>query len=198
MIDMPQTPPSAYEQVLTQKLTQCGLRASGFTVRYEPVLQSVEVVIGEGAGATGEHVECIRQAAGSEIVTIDNPVVRKAYDDRVAEVLRPAMLVSAKAELERHGALKDFPRRSAYPTDKGFAQALERQCGLAPGTVFVEGFGGLILRADAIDGGSFDKLTCVIAAAQYADAQGDRFSFGMIGNAQVADPDGGPPAKAGR
>lgn len=184
--------------MVTQKLVQCGLRASGFTVRYEPVLQSVEVVIGDDAGATEEHVECIRQAAGSDIVTIHDPVVRQAYDDRVAEVMRPVMLASARAELERHGALKDFPRRSAYLTDKGFAEALEQQCGLVPGFAFVEGHGGLILRADAIDSQSFDKLTCVLAAAQYADAQGDRFSFGLIGNEQVADPEGDAPTRAGR
>ena len=199
MVDMPQTPPPAYELAVTQKLVRCGLRADGFTVRYEAELQAVEVVIGEGAGATTAHVECIRQAAGSEIVTIHDSAVRHAYENRVAEVVRPAMLASARAALERHGALKDFPRRSAYPSDKGFAEALERQCSLAPGSVFVEQAGKLILRPDAFDGQSFDKLTCVLAAAQYAEARGDHFTFGIIGNEQVADdPEATGPAEQRR
>ncbi|KQN88878.1 hypothetical protein ASE90_18315 [Sphingomonas sp. Leaf67] len=199
MIDMPQTPPSAYEQVLVQKLVRCGLRPDGFTVRYEAELQSVEVVIGEGSGATKEHVECIRQAAGSEIVTIRDPAVQRAYEDRIGEVMRPVMLASAKTELERRGVLNDFPRRSAYPTDKAFAEALERQCGLVPGAMFVESAGGLILRPDAMGGESFDKLTCVLAAARYAQAQGDRFTFGIIGNEQFApDPEKAVPTRPTR
>lgn len=186
MIDMPQTIPSAYEQVLVKKLVGCGLRVEGFTVRDEAELQSVEVVIGEKAGAKIEQVECIREAAGSEIVTIQDPAVRQAYDDRIVEVMRPAMLASAKAELERRGVLNGFPERSAFPSDKSFAEALERQCGVMPGSIFVESHWGLTVQPSGMDAASSDKLACVLAAAYYATVRGDAFSFGIIGNEQAA------------
>lgn len=105
---MSETPPT-YEQVITSKLTACGLRSGGFTVRYEPELQSVEIVIGKAAAASVQHIDCIREAAGYEIVTIEDPAVRKAYDERVSEALGPTILADSQAVLERHGALSGFP-----------------------------------------------------------------------------------------
>lgn len=101
MIDMPQVPASAYEQVLTQKLLQCGLRNGGFTVKYEDELQSTLIVIEQESEASAGLFDCIKQAVGYEIVTFEDPELQKAYLDRVFETLRPKMLADARAELEK-------------------------------------------------------------------------------------------------
>ena len=188
MVDMPQVPPPAYEQVVTQKLLQCGLRDGGFTVKYENELQSVEIVIGKEAGATSEKIECILQAAGDEIVTFNDPEMNKAYQDRVFAYVRPRMLSDAQAELERRGILDGFPDRSKYGSDKLFAEALERQCGMKPGSFFVQSRWGLIghhklgrqSKADE------DRMFCMFTAVMFVTARGDDFKFGFVGNEAVA------------
>jgi hypothetical protein len=45
-------PPPQFEQVVIQKLSECGLRNGGFTVKYEGELQSFLVVVGKEAGAS--------------------------------------------------------------------------------------------------------------------------------------------------
>lgn len=188
MIDTPQVPPPAYELVLAQKLLQCGLRKGGLTVKYEDELQSVEIVIGKEAGASAEHFDCIKQAAGYEIVTFKDPELQQAYEDRVFETQRPKMLVDARAELERRGVLDGFPERSKFGSAKLFAEALERQCGMKPGSFFVQSQWGLIgqpklgrqSKADE------DKMSCLMAAIMYVSAKGEDFKFGFIGNEAFA------------
>lgn len=188
MVDMPQVPPPAYEQVVTQKLLQCGLRDGGFTVKYEDELQSIEIVIGKEAGATSEQIECILQAAGDEIVTFREPEMQKAYQDRVFAVFRPKMLADARAELERRGVLDGFPERSEYGSDKLFAEALERQCGMKPGSFFVQSRWGLIgqPKLDRQSKPDEDRIVCMMTAIMYVTARGEDFKFGFVGNEAVA------------
>lgn len=183
MIDMPQVPASAYEQVLTQKLLQCGLRNGGFTVKYEDELQSTLIVIEQESEASAGLFDCIKQAVGYEIVTFEDPELQKAYLDRVFETLRPKMLADARAELEKRGALDGFPERSKFDSDKLFAEALERQCGMRPGSFFVQSQSGLIgqpkRRQSKADE---DTMGCLMAAVTYVNAKGEDFKVGFIGN----------------
>jgi hypothetical protein len=187
MVDMPQVPPPPYEQVLTQKLLQCGLRSGGFTIRYEDILQSVEIVIAKEADASPEQFDCIRQAAGYEIVTFEDPEFQRAYQDRAFEELKPKMLADAQAELEKRGALAGFPKRSEFHSDKLFAEALERQCGMKPGSFFVQSQWGLIGqpklgRQTKVEQ---DRMSCLMAAIMYVNAKGEDLKFGFIGNEAV-------------
>ncbi|HWK36344.1 hypothetical protein [Sphingomonas sp.] len=188
MIDMPQTPPPAYEQVVTQKLLQCGLRDGGFTVKYENELQSVEIVIEKEAGASAANLDCIREAAGYEIVTFKDPSLQQTYQDRVSEVLRPKMLADTKAELEKRGLLDGFPERSKFGSDKLFAEALERHCGMKPGSFFVQSQWGLIGQPKLGRQSKADetKMSCLTATIMYVSAKGEDFKFGFIGNEAVA------------
>lgn len=188
MVDMPQVPPPAYEQVVTQKLLQCGLRDGGFTVRYEDELQSVEIVIDKEAGATSEQIECIRQAASNEIVTFKDPELQKAYQDRVFAAFRPKMLANARADLEKRGVLDGFPERSDYASDKLFGEALERQCGMKPGSFFVQSQWGLIgqPKLDRQSKVEEDRMACMMTAIMHVSAKGEDFKFGFVGNEAVA------------
>ena len=188
MIDSPKVPPSAYEQVLNQKLIQCGLRNGGFTVKYEDEMQSVEIVIDKEAGASAEHLDCIKQAATNEIVTFKDPELQHAYQDCLFEALRPTMLADARTELAKRGALEGFPERSAFSSDKLFAEALERQCGMKPGSFFVHSELGLIGRPKQGRQSNVDqeKMSCLMAAIMYVNAKGEDFKFGFIGNEAIA------------
>lgn len=184
MIDMPQVPPPAYEQVLSQKLQECGLRNGGFTVKYEKDLQSVEVVIDKEAGASAEHFDCIKQAADYKIVTFKDPELQQAYQDRVFEALRPKMLADARTELEKRGVFDGFPDRSKLGSDKLFAEALERQCGMKSGSFFVQSELGLIgqPKLGSQSKADEDRMSCLMAAIIYVSAKGEDFKFGFIGN----------------
>jgi hypothetical protein len=184
MIDVPQVPPSTYEQVLTQKLLQCGLRSGGFTVKYEDELQSVEIVIDKEAEASAEHFDCIKHAAGYEVVTFKNIQLQQAYQDRVFEMLRPKMLADARVELGKYGALDGFPERSKFGSDKLFAEAIERQCGMTPGSFFVQSQRGLIgqPKLNSQSKADKEKMSCLMAAIMYISAKGEDFKFGFIGN----------------
>jgi hypothetical protein len=188
MIDVPQVSPPAYEQVLAQKLLQCGLRSEGFTIKYEDELQSIEIVIERAAGASAAHIDCIRQVAGYEIVTFKDPLLQQAYQDRVSEALRPKMLADARAELERRGVMQGFPERSKFASDRLFAEALEQQCGMKPGSFFVESQWGLIGQPKARRQSKTDEanLSCLMAAIMYVSAKGEDFKFGFIGTEAFA------------
>lgn len=184
MIDMPQVPPPAYAQMLTQKLLECGLRNGGFTVKYEDELQSVEIVIDKSARASAEHFDCIKEAVDHQIVTFKDSDLQQAYQDRVFETLRPKMLADARAELEKRGVLNGFPERSKFGSDKLFAEALERQCGMLPGSFFVQSEWGLIgqPKLDGQSKADEDRMSCLMAAIMYVSARGDGFKFGFMGN----------------
>ncbi|KGB57178.1 hypothetical protein FG91_00287 [Sphingopyxis sp. LC81] len=188
MIDMPQVPPPAYEQVLTQMLLECGLRNGGFTVKYEDDLQSVEIVIEKEAGASKAHFDCIKQAADYEIVTFKDPDLQQAYQDKVFEALRPQMLADARAELEKRGVLDGFPERSKFGSDRLFAEALEQQCGMLPGSFFVQSEWGLVgqPKLDSQSKVDQDRISCLMAAIMYVSAKGESFEFGFIGNEAFA------------
>ena len=188
MTDIPHNGPPAYYQSVTQNLLQCGLKNGGFTVKYEDELQSVEIVIEKEAGASVANFDCIREAAHSEIVTFKDPVLQQAYQDRTYAVLRPKMLADARAELEKHGLIEGFPERSNFGSDKLFAEALERHCGMKPGSFFVQSQWGLSVRPKLprVRKANDTKMSCLSAAIVYVVAKGEDFKFGFIGNEAVA------------
>ncbi len=181
---MPQVTPPAYEQVLTEKLLRCGLRSRGISVKYEEEPQSVEIVIDREAGTSAKNFDCIRQASGHEIVTFKDLELQQAYEARVFEELKPKMLADARAELTRHGALEGFPERSRFGSDKLFGEALERQCGMKPGSFFAQNQGGLIAqpKLDPQSEADENKMSCLMAAVMYVSAKGEAFKFSFIGN----------------
>jgi hypothetical protein len=185
------TPPSTHEQVIEQRLAECGLSRGGFTVKYENYLQSIEIVITPTAGARQEHFPCIRQAAQHEIVSFADSSMQKAYSDYQAEILRPQMLENATAEVEKRGLLKNFPDRNSFASLELYAQALERHSGLAPGSVLR--VSGQTIVFDPPRGQTtfrdFDKrYSSLLAVIMFATARGDFKSFGFIGNKAVAEP----------
>lgn len=185
---MPQVPPPAYEQVLTHKLLRCGLRNGGFTVKYEDELQSVEIVIDKNAGVSAKHFECIRNAVGYEMVSFKDPALQQAYQDRAFEASKPKILADAQAELERRGVLDGFPERSKFRSDKLFAEALERQCDMEPGSFFVQSQWGLIGQPskDRLSKTDADRMSCLMAAIAFVSAKDEDFKFSFIGNEAVA------------
>jgi hypothetical protein len=186
------TPPPAHEQVIEQRLIACGLSTSGFTVRYEDYLQSIEIVITPAAGARKDHFPCIRQAAEHGIVSFAEGSMQKAYSDFEAELLRPQMLESATAELKKRGLLADFPDRKSYANLELYAEALERHSGRMPRSSLRVSGVAIVFDPPRSHPNfrDFDKrYSNLMAVIAFASARGDA-DFAFIGNEAFAVPEG--------
>jgi hypothetical protein len=195
VIDVPPEPLPSQEQVIEQRLIECGLDARGISVKYEDYLQSIEIVIGPGAGASVEIFDCIREAAGYEIVTFEDGQLQLAYAERSHELARPRLLAEARDGLAKRGLLEGFPERSDFSSDKLFAEAIERHCSVEPGSFFVEGQWGLVAQpkmgGDPLSQSEWDRMSCLMNALMYLSAKGESgFKIGFIGNERVAERDG--------
>lgn len=189
MIDTLPEPPAALEQVIERKLLDCGLKAGGFTVRYEDYLQSVEVVILPPAGATPVHFACIREAAFPEIVTFEDRAMFRQYLDFEAELVRPQVLADAETALKEYGRWEGFPRRAGFASLNLYAHALEWHLGFAPGSLYKVSGDALEFdppREDFLAARSLEHYAPVMAAMSYASAS-DRVRFFIIGNEKVAE-----------
>jgi hypothetical protein len=187
------TPPSAHEQVIEQRLVECGLSRGGFTVKYEDYLQSIEIVITSAAGARKEHFPCIRQAVQHEIVSFADNRMQKAYSEYETEMLRPQMLESATAQLKKRGLLNNFPVRDSFASLELYAQALERHSGLAPRSTLRVSGQTIVFDPprDQTSFRDFDKrYSRLLAVIMFATARGDFKNFAFIGNEAVAEPAG--------
>lgn len=181
---LPELPPS-YEQVITQKLSDCSLSLQGFKVSYEDDLQSYEINIGPLANAGPEMFSCIRDAAAGEIVSFSDQELARGYGAFLAEAFRPQMLASAEAELSKRGLFEDFPRRADFASDALFAEALEEHCGLPKGEN-IRPFGDVLAFQPPPEAlrdfnASMERYSCLLSAIQLAVARGEG-KFGFVGN----------------
>ena len=188
-------PPYAAEevQIVEERLAECGLNSDGYTVSYQDYLQSVEVVIDDGAGAQPEHFPCIKQAAGAgfAIVSFSNRESMTAYMDWVVEQRRPQMLADSEAELRKLGKWEGLPQRADFETDSLFAMALESHCDQEPGSLLEGRDGWITLKPEAGLGLTHDefkaKLSCLFSAINYATAYDPSLKFGFIGNGKFRE-----------
>ena len=184
MIDLPP------EQVIEQRLVECGLNPSGFTVMYEDYLQSIEIIIKSEAGATPEQFGCIHEAADFEIVTFADLQMYRDYNDYVMELFRPKMLEDARQSLEKIGKLKNFPERADFGSDKLFAEAIEVHCDVPTDSAlkeFGDGFVFMPPQEDYLDFDSFTaKYSCLNTAISYVAANRE-LDVGLIGNEAIRE-----------
>ncbi|MEJ2410905.1 MAG: hypothetical protein P8Y48_16790, partial [Novosphingobium sp.] len=82
------------------------------------------------------------------------------------------------------GLLDGFPERSEFSSEKLFAEALERHCGMKAGSFFVENHGQLIGKPTSgkLSKADWDRLSCLMNAIMYVSAKGENFKFGFVGN----------------
>lgn len=185
MIDTPPEPPPAQEQVIAQKLVDCGLKADGFTVRYEGELESILIVITPAAQVKPEHFLCIREATGFEIVTFEDTEMFGAYMQVLDELARPQVLADAEKSLRESGLLENFPKRSDYAAFADYLRALEIHAGFAPGSV-LKADGDQRVRVEPssdeiFDEKSFERWAVLLTVLKYASAR-DGFPIGFVGN----------------
>ena len=189
MMDTPPEPPPAQEQVIEQKLLDCGLKAGGFTVRYEDYLQSIEVVITPEAETTPDHFRCIHEAVFPKIVTFPDGDMYQRYMAYVGELFRPQVLADAEAGLKERGLWAGFPERSSSATLDDFAHALESHAGFKPRSV-LRAEGDKAITVDPVDRNLFanvdyERLATLFVVLTFASAR-DGFAINIIGNDKVA------------
>lgn len=194
MIDVPPELPIEAPQHIERKLIDCGIEQRLFAVNYEDDLRSIVIVVDDTAKIEVEQFSCIRAASGDGIVDFKNDRTQLAYDDFVSELVRPELLKSAEAELEKRGLLVNFPKRASFPDFERYAEALEAHCGMAPGSA-LRAVGQDIIFEPSMTGDDFadfnERYSCIISLLMYASANGDA-TFGFIGNEAV------PPAPENR
>jgi hypothetical protein len=190
MIDTPPEPPAAQEQVIAQKLIACGLKADGFTVRYEDELQSIEVVISASAGAGREQFPCIFGAVWPEIVAFEDGATTEQYSAYVSDQLRDQILADAEAGLRERGLLDRFPQRARYSTFADYIRALEAHAGFAPGSVLqVDGEDRVtIVFPESIEPAetSYKRAATLHAVLKFA-SKSEEFKLGFVGNEKVRE-----------
>lgn len=189
MTDLALNPPPTSEQVIEGRLIECGLNAKGILVKYEDDLRSIQVIIRPISGATANHFECIRAAAGHEIVTFEDGKMYIAYSEYTAEVVRPQVLEIFKDELRKKNLLERFPERRNFASLADYTRALELHGGISPGsTLRVYGDGIVFDPAhDETDPEDFvEKYSDLLAIVGYACAL-EHLKFGFIGNAAAPE-----------
>lgn len=189
MIDMPPAPLPSAEQVIEQRLAECGLDVRGVSVRYEDYLQSIEIVIRPTAGATANHFGCIKSAAGYEIVTFEDREMYKAYSDYTTELARPEMLENLKARLQEKGLLEALPERASFESLDAYAKALEAHGGVAPGSVLRVSGDEILFdppRDDKSPAAFLDHYSDLIGIIGYLSVR-DGLRFAFIGNEQFSE-----------
>lgn len=182
MIDVPPEPLPSQVQAIEQRLIKCGLRGSGFTVKYEDYLQSIEIVIAPEAGASADDFECIKKAAGYEIVTFTDTEMYRAFSDYEGELTRPYVLAESKAALESKGLLEGFPSRSEFANLDDYSIALEAHLGFEPRTA-LRADGSAIVLQPAPDGRAAfsERQLNLMSAIAFAGARDD-VQFYIVGN----------------
>jgi hypothetical protein len=182
-------PPLPYEQIIEQRLVQCGLKIEGLSVRYEDYLQSFEIVIRTTSGATTDHFECIKNAAGYEIVTFEDRDMYQAYGDYTSELARPQLLKSLKARLQERGLLEAFPERRDFESLETYARALEAHGGIEPGRALHVAGDGILFdppRDENNPMAMFERYSDLMAIATYASMR-DGWKLAFVGNGAVAE-----------
>ena len=186
-------PPATPEQVIEQRLIDCGLNQGGFTVKYKDYLQSIEIVITPAAGAREEHFSCIRESTGHEIVTFDDGTMQVAYLDYASEIVRPQMLADATAQLAERQLLAGFPEKNSFPTLELYAEALETHSGLQPRSALRVNGDSIVFDPPRNEVGFSDftgRYSDLMAALMFAVARGDFKNFEFIGNEKFVELDG--------
>lgn len=190
MIDTPPEPPAAQEEVIAAKLAECGLKAGGFTVRYEAELQGVEVLISPLAEATPAMFGCIHDATFPEFVRFEDLAAFRQFIAFQEELFRPQAMAEGEAELQKRGLWEGFPRREAHPDLPDLARALEVHAGFSPGTM-LRAEAGIRIVIDPVDRNLWvqmdnERLAVLLVVLKFASAR-DRFSIGFIGNDKVRE-----------
>ena len=176
--------------MIERKLLGCGLKAGGFTVRYEDELQSIEVVIRPAAGAGSEQFPCIFEAVWPEIVTFEDSVTTGQYYAYVGDRLHDQIVADAQASLKERGLLNGFPERRNYTSFADYIRALEAHAGFAPGSVLqIDGedrvtivFPESIEPAEA----SYERIATLFAVLRFASTNGE-IKLGFVGNEKIRE-----------
>ena len=189
MIDIPPEPSTSQQQVIEQRLLDCGLDRREFTVTYEDYLQSIQIAIAPNSGASSENFACIKKAAGDEIVTFQDDAMSAAYTNFVSQLARPEMLAMMEARLNEAGLLEGLPDREDFGSLAEYAAALEVHVGIEPRSALHVSGDTIVFDPQnnpSDDEGADERYSNLFAVISYATTR-DRLSFGFTGHAEMAD-----------
>ncbi len=119
------------------ELAQCGLGRSGLSVAFDDLLQEEVVTISASAGAAESMFPCIRKVVwGKTGIVFDNKNLAEAYQQYSEQTSKQEVRETAWSWMKDRGLLDRLPEFSTGVAPRDVARAIERFCGLTPGTAF--------------------------------------------------------------
>ena len=194
MIDLP-----PFEQQVIEAVTDCGIQASDFVLKYEDYLQSHELTIDSpGTLPPEEAFACVHEVEMKHhvIVTYTDQTAMIAYHDYTSGIFKKQFKIEATKRLLRKGLLPKVPE---YDPENGSLSELlvhiEKLCSVTPGTM-LELFEGSFITLQRefivglLDKERSDAFACAqdVIAASNLDSHG--ISFVILGNEAHADGQG--------
>jgi hypothetical protein len=177
LIDLPPQPPTVSVESISRTLTECGLKAQGFTVEYAKNLQGYRISIHPLAAASTEKLQCIWDATWFEFIQFSDDKLQAEYNALTHARFAPLAPPSAREQLARSGRLAGLPQREDFEEIAQFAMALEVHCGFKPHEA-VEVSGGTVVFATppiGVDDRHSDRQSCLLATLEVS--AGVRFGF---------------------
>jgi hypothetical protein len=188
--------PSAEETL--RRVAACGFSVRALRIRDDPLLEEDVVVVRTAPPPPDEsRLACAARAslAASIIVEFEPNRIHRLYLRAYETAMQARDLAEARAWLASRGLLARLPTWDG--TREGLAEAggaIERLCGLDPGSFLTRRFGILTVRGDVVEEGhlSSDDFLCLTRAARAAGLQ-----LGFIGRGAEASAGRRPMHRAG-
>lgn len=137
-------------QEIEQRMVECGINSSEFTIKYEDDLQSITIEVNSSAEIKSDKFSCIYDATGrgAGVVYFQNTDIAYAYQKFTNELLKPELLESTKKELQKRGLFSGMPKRDHYISLHDYVEALEKHAGYKKGEALQAYGDGILLKGD--------------------------------------------------
>lgn len=156
---------------------------------YDEDTQGYIITIGDAAGATNTHFECIERVTRGNWPVFENKELDRTFKEASYARARDLWLADAKKTLRERGLLESLPQRSNYASVNEFAAALELHCGFEVGSILKVQDGKVVIWPENIREGHSDysRLSALIAAVSIAAVEIGDVKMGFVGNERLAD-----------
>ena len=121
---------------------------------------------------------------------IDTPPEPPAYQAApISDVAIERLKDSARDRLRAAGLLEGAPTLASTGSLEALAPAMEKHCGLAPGSVIEVRTNVLSFEGAGLTTAPYEQLACLLAVLQLAGVPGTKYGF--VGNDKYVTPEEG-------
>jgi len=184
-------------QEAKSKVVACGLADNRIAVQFDETLQEDVVWISQAGSPFSEAtLTCLARTsvATSYYIYFRDTSVQRPYDIIYNRISNQAGVASAREWLRTRNLLDTLPEPVKGEPAAKYAEAVEKFCGVKPGSLLVASDDHMItftksglghLTANGIEGAAANEaqFACVMNATSAGDLEAQGLFFGFIGNA---------------